>query len=248
MGLVGEAHGMRGVGQRQAVAQQRPGPRHPPVAQPGQRRQAVAPGELLDQRGAVAVLRHRQGLQVRRAGWVRGHTRAQQRADIRRVVCRRRTGLRMCRQQAEQGGGEAFAALRVGDGIGRERVQPGLAERRIANHGTGQAGPARKQREFVIPEPVRIDIGHAVPQRRVRGAPGMDLTGRNHHQIALARGLRRAMHGEGAMALRDGADGPGVVEMRRIAVAAQVCDQDIAGQAGAAMPDMLRNRHEQVRM
>ena len=74
------------------------------------------------------------------------------------------------------------------------------------------------------------------------------LTGRNHHQIALARGLRRAMHGEGATALRDGADGPGVVEMRRIAVAAQVCDQNIAGQAGAAMPDMLGNRHEQVRM
>ncbi|KAG0910406.1 hypothetical protein G6F32_016827 [Rhizopus arrhizus] len=87
--------------QRQAIAQQHPRPRHPPIAQPGLRRQAVAAGKLLDERRAMAVLRLRQRFQIRRAGRIGGHAFAQQGADVGRIGQGGVAGAGMRSQQPE---------------------------------------------------------------------------------------------------------------------------------------------------
>ncbi|MNI90811.1 hypothetical protein D3C73_1483820 [compost metagenome] len=55
--------------------------------------------------------------------------------------------------------------------------------------------------------------------------------------------MRHAMHRERAVAVFNGANGPGVMKMRRVPISEQVRDQHVAGQARAAMPNVLGNRH-----
>ena len=203
------------------------------------RRQAVAARELLDQRGAVAGLRPGQRLQVRaQAGSCAMRARSWSQTSSSSDAIGRRARARAAARTARP----RCSARPLVHAFGASAAShcAHSAGSRITGPSNAAAAPSSAR---VVIEPGRLHVQHAITQRRFGRAAGMHVARRDHDQIAGLSQMRCIAHGEGAGAIVDRADRPGVMEMRPIAIGAQVGDEHVAGQAGAAMPDMLGNRH-----